>query len=182
MCSVCSHRVNLWEPSKLSQLKALRARIREIEGRPAVLTRRHRTGLSQVDEVLGGLPRPGIVALLGSRGTGALRLLLGLMAAHTVSQRGVWIDVPGRLYPPTAWAMGVEADRLLVVRPPEDRAGWAVERVARSGCFGMVAVSLPASMEGFGARWAQGSVGACTLCGGGAAASQSPGRSSPRDA
>jgi hypothetical protein len=150
--------------TKVADLDALRARIQEIEGRPAVLTRWCASGLSGLDAAVGGLPRPGVVSLVGPKGSGCTRLALGLVAAQTTRARVAWVDGPGELAPSTAAAFGVELPQLLWLRPPPDRMGWAVEQVARSGCFGLVVVSLPADPGSFGACWARATQhGCCTL-------------------
>jgi hypothetical protein len=146
----------------LKQLNALRQRIREIEGRPAVQTRSRASGLACVDDVLGGLPQPGVVYLSGSRGSGVTRLALGMTAAKTKRTRVAWVDIPKQLYPPTAHAFGIDLQRLLLIRPSPERAGWAVEQVTRSGCFECVVVGLPQALMHFGPRWSRATQLGCS--------------------
>src|SRR5688500_12305924 len=127
----------------VASLEALRARIREIEGTP-VIRRRVSIGVEALDRALGGLCVPGLVELHGSPGSGRTRL--GFAIAASFQRRGeavAWVDAQRRLYPPSMGAYGVRADELLVVRPPIDRASWAVEQLARSGAFGLVIVQDP---------------------------------------
>lgn len=129
-------------------LDALRARIRALEGAPAVERVRLPCGVSAVDGLLGGLPVPGIVELSGPEGAGRARVALAL-AARICRQGGrvAWVDPLRRLYPPAAEDLGVPLDRLLVVRPTEDGSApwaWATEQLLRSGCFRLVVVDHPA--------------------------------------
>jgi hypothetical protein len=76
------------------------------------------------------------VEIAGAEGCGAVRLALRLVAEETRQRRRVvWVDRARTLYPPTALEMGVDLDRLLIVRPPSvgleggRHAGtWAVEQ------------------------------------------------------
>src|SRR5689334_15357670 len=108
-------------------IDALRARIRALEGGASVRRRRAPSGVEALDVLLGGLPSPGIVELSGAEGTGWTRLALAAAAGATRTGRSVaWVDPQRRLYPPAAADHGVELDRLLIVRPPEDgSAPWA---------------------------------------------------------
>jgi hypothetical protein len=150
--------------SDTERLDELRARIQQIEGRPAVLARWQPSGFAALDAVAGGLPRPGVVALVGSKGSGRTRLALGLAAAESQRGRVAWVDGPHELVPSTAASLGVELARLLWVKPPADRMAWTVEQVARSGCFGLVVVSLPEDPGPAGAAWARAAqLGCCTV-------------------
>lgn len=128
-------------------LDALRARIRALEGGAAVRRRRVPCGVEAVDDLLGGLPVPGIVEVSGLEGTGRVRVALAI--AHGLTREGrsvAWVDPLARLHPPAVADHGVDLDRLLVVRPPEDGSApwaWATEQLLRSGCFGLVVVELP---------------------------------------
>src|SRR5690606_32371474 len=156
-------------------LDALRARIREIEGSARVERRRHSSGVELVDELVGGLPCPGLVEISGPPGTGRTRLALQLVAAATAGGRAVaWVDPERRLYPPAVEALGVPLHRLLLVRPPAVASPgeggpvvWAAEQILRSGCFPLVVVNLPDQREGFdrggGHTWARAAErGHCT--------------------
>lgn len=134
-------------------LIALRARIRQIEGRPATRRRVRPTGVSAVDDALGGLPQPGLVELFGPPGSGATRLALALVAARTRTERVGWVDPQHLLYPPTARALGVDLERLVLLRPPADLVAWSVEQLLRSGCFSLVVATSPPAAAGVGRRW-----------------------------
>ena len=128
-------------------LDMLRERIRAIEGSPRVQRTRVPAGVDAVDELVGGLPRPGLVELCGAPGSGGARLAAQIVAVHTRQRLSVaWVDSMQQLYPPALADFGVELTRLLVVRPPSDGTapeGWATEQLLRSGCFSLVVTDLP---------------------------------------
>lgn len=128
-------------------LEELRARIRAIEGGPTVRRRRTPSGVSALDDHVGGVPCPGIVELIGPDGSGRTRLALAMAARHTRQSRHVaWVDPARRLYPPAAADEGVNLGGLLIVRPIEDGSApwaWATEQLLRSGRFPLVVVELP---------------------------------------
>jgi len=145
-------------------LEELRARIRALEGGARVVRRRAPSGVDVVDELLGGLPCPGIVEIHGAPGAGRVRLAASLLASATVQRRAVaWVDATRQLYPPALARLGVELGRLLVVRPPADGSSpwlWATEQLLRSGCFELVVVEPPSGprrrpRRPVGARWAR---------------------------
>lgn len=147
-------------------IAALRDRIRALEGAPRVQHERVASGCDAVDRLLGGLVRPGLVELLGPPGGGAVRLALTLAAAETARRHRVaWVDRARSVYPPTALALGVDLDRLLIVQPPaagseggQHPGAWAVEQLLRSGCFPLVVItSDPHQKEPrfLGTRWRQ---------------------------
>jgi RecA/RadA recombinase len=129
------------------ELAELRAKIRALEGGASVRRLRPATGIGWFDELLGGLPRPGIVELSGPEGSGRARAALLLAARHTArGEPVVWVDPLRRLFPPGALGLGVDLDHLLVVRPVEDGSApwaWAAEQLLRSGCFPLVVLDLP---------------------------------------
>lgn len=147
-------------------LKALRARIQEIEGRPVGEARTLPSGNEALDAALrGGLPHPGLVEVSGKRGAGAMRL--ALQAAAACTQRGervAWVDSSNMFYPPTAAALGVTLSQLVLVTPTEQQASWSVEQLLRSGCLPLVVALEPPVPSGAGARWARAAGrGSCTL-------------------
>lgn len=132
-------------------LAALRARIREIEGhaaaRPGEAPARPSPGVE-------GWPCPGIVEVAGAPGSGRLRVVAeAARAAQRRGERVGWVEVAACLYPPALAALGVRLDALVVVRPPVDRASWAVEELARSGCFGLVVAEVEVDGAIAARRW-----------------------------
>jgi hypothetical protein len=135
-------------------LEALRARIREIEGNH-VQARRRQSGVSEVDQLLGGLPSPGLVEVSGAPGSGRTRFALAIAAQLT--QRGrpvVWLDFDRDLYPPSVVDHGVDPAWLVIVQPSVDRGVWAAEQVLRSGCFPLVVLGGDLLTRWAGQRWA----------------------------
>lgn len=103
------------------------------------------SGLSDLDEGLlpGGFARGQISVLSGLAGTGRMTVAAHVVAAET--QRGraaAWIDLERTLYPPALARLGVELERLLIVRPERpERAVKAAELVVDAGVFGVVVLS-----------------------------------------
>lgn len=153
-------------------LEQLKEKIRAIEGSPRVAHTRAPSGVACIDELVGGLVRPGLLELTGAPGSGAVKLALDLVAAENDQRRRVaWIDGEHSLYPPAAADRGVDLDRLLIVRPPAagNRGGqhpdlWAIEQVLRSGCFRLVVATTACKLPRFaGTRWRQAAEqGACS--------------------
>src|SRR5688572_15791102 len=103
------------------------------------------TGSPRLDALLqGGLPRGRVVEVAGPWSSGKTALLFGAMAELTRARRlCAYIDGRGELYPPSAAALGVELECLLVVRPPPKGSPRAAEIVARSGAFPLIVLDLP---------------------------------------
>ena len=145
-------------------LEHLRQRIRELEGHALHAHSAHGSGVPAVDEVLGGLPRPGMVEVVGKRGTGVTRLALVLAAAATRRERVAWFDPSQVLYPPTARHLGVQLQNFVLVRPPAERALWSLEQLLRSGCFGLVVAGTGTAVGTSGRLLARAArLGHCTL-------------------
>lgn len=139
----------------VASLHALREQIRALEGAPVAAPRRP-LGVAALDELLGGVPVPGVLEVYGPSGSGRTRLALGLVAAAQARhERVAWVDCTRTLYPPAAAAMGVDLGSLLVVHPPADRAAWATEQLLRSGGFPLVVASDPGELGPAGLRWAR---------------------------
>jgi protein ImuA len=100
----------------------------------------------------GGFPRGALSELVGGPASGKMAIALATLA-RGMGERGLAAFVDGRceLYPPAARALGVDLERLLVVRPcagpdvrDRARAGlWAAEAVLASGAFDAVAIEVP---------------------------------------
>ncbi len=144
-------------------LDALRARIRELEGQH-VLQRRPPSGVAVVDQLIGGLPLPGILEISGSLGSGRTRLAVSLIAALAGRFPAAWVDPLRRFFPPAAAQQGVDLQQLLLVRPEKDRESWAVEQLCRAGCFPVVVVMDPHPLGRAWQRWIHAAeAGGCTL-------------------
>jgi hypothetical protein len=141
----------------------LRERIRAIEGRPAVDASWQPSGVPGLDHAAGGVPRPGVVELLGPTGSGRTRLALALVRCCTAQgQPAAWLDVGQVFFPPAAAALGVDLDQLLLLRPPADQGSWAVEQVLRSGCFPLVVADGVPEPSGAAARWGRAAHTGCS--------------------
>lgn len=102
------------------------------------------TGFPLLDQLLGGgFPRARLCEVSGPWSSGKTALLLGTAAQITGRrQLCAYVDGRGELYPPAAAALGVDLDRLLVVRPPARDVARAGEIVARSTAFPLVILDL----------------------------------------
>ena len=151
-------------PRAVLSLDALRARIREIEG-VQIEVRRTPSGVAVLDDLIGGLPRPGMVEVHGAVGSGRTRLALAVAASRTRrGQRVAWVDFGATLYPPAVEQHGVNLRAFLVLRPPADRATWAAEQVMRSGCFSLVVLGDAKVARWSGQRWSRAAEqGGCTV-------------------
>jgi hypothetical protein len=105
------------------------------------------TGWDAVDALCGGGLAGGKVAeVIGPRSSGKMSFAFAAVARATAAGHLVaWIDAAHELHPPSAVALGVELDRLLVVRPPATAiaAARATEIVARSNAFALIVIDLP---------------------------------------
>ena len=108
--------------------------------------------LQREDEVTVGLPPrflvepealslgPGQVAgLSGLPGTGLTRVGLSLIVPYAVSGPIAYLDVRGWMNPTAAWELGVEADRLVVVRSGDVVTWGRVVATLLSGVRGVYA-------------------------------------------
>ncbi len=138
-------------------IEGLREEIRRIERKPPLRARFVSSGRPEVDALLpgGGFPRGAVTELAGGHASGKTALALSVLAA-AMGEEGLaaFVDGRGELYPPAAAAVGVDLDRLLVVRPlapgPQGGKGesarhalWAAEALLSSGAFEAVAMDVP---------------------------------------
>jgi len=135
-------------PLSLDELRKHLGPLRPVnDGPPAAATLP--TGTPSLDAMLGGgWPRGRIVEIAGAWSSGKTSLLFRSLAEVTRRRQLVaWIDARGELYPPSAATLGVDLERLLVVRPPPAPRGSALARageiVARSAAFPLVVLDLP---------------------------------------
>ena len=78
------------------------------------------TGLPELDAAtgFGGLPCGKLTELTGGSSSGKLTLALrALTTAMNIGGVAAYVDLPGQFYPPAAAAMGIDLQRLAVVRP-----------------------------------------------------------------
>ncbi len=101
------------------------------------------SGSSALDSLLmGGFPQGSLTVVAGEMGTGRMTLAAQALRRETDQARPVaWVDGDGALYPPALAGVGVDLQRLLLVRKAEARAVYALEQILESGAFGMVVAS-----------------------------------------
>ena len=132
-------------------IRQLRERIRRMEAEFGRSESRRwvGTGLAGLDERLagGGLPTAGITELL-SAGNGADGLALAVwlagraLAEGVSAGGGVIVDTDDSFYPPGAAQLGLDLERLVVVRPRcEADVLWAAEQSLRSPAIAAVVIT-----------------------------------------
>jgi hypothetical protein len=134
-------------------IEGLREQIRRIERRPPGRAGHAPSGREEVDALLpgGGFPRGALSELTGGPASGKTALALSALAAAMGEEGlGAYVDGRGELYPPAAAALGLDLERLLVVRPggvDGDPWGalWAAEALLGSGAFEAVVLDVPAA-------------------------------------
>ncbi len=138
-------------------IESLREEIERIERRPIARGGFVASGRPEVDALLpgGGFARGRLTELAGGPASGKTGLALSALAS-AMGERGLgaFIDARGELYPPAASALGVDLERLLVVRPfgppgTQQRmstALWAAEAILGSGAFEALVLDVPASL------------------------------------
>jgi len=130
---------------KAGTVELLRERIRKLQAAPRQHLSVLRTGIPAFDALLGGgLPLGHGVELWGEAASGRTSLALRAIAsAHREGRLCAYVDGPGELYPPCAAALGVELERLLVVRPKAPgQLIWAATQLLRSAAFACVVLDL----------------------------------------
>jgi hypothetical protein len=134
------------EAVALGKLEALRKQIRTLQASPRTYLATLRTGIPAIDGLMpaGGFPLGKVVELSGEAAAGRITLALQAIAAATREKHlAAYVDGPGELYPPFAAGVGVDLDRLLMVRPKAPRRlVWTALQLARSGAFTCVALDL----------------------------------------
>ena len=133
--------------SILDELRAHIASIAPMRTRSAATP----TGWAELDQHIGGWPRPGIVSVHGAVGTGRLGVILPMLRAHTHKQQTVAIvDPMGWIHPPGL--PGVDFNHLMLIRCGSVQAGWAAHQVASSGAVPVVVLLDPPSLARDGVR------------------------------
>ena len=101
-------------------------------------------GFKKIDALTGGLPRGGLVEILGSASSGRTSLLNSIFARATEREEFcALIDVHDAFDPYSAKVTGVDLERLLWVRCPNfEQALKAADLILQSGGFGVVALDM----------------------------------------
>jgi hypothetical protein len=102
------------------------------------------TGVPEIDDRIGGLPRGALTEICGPACSGRTSVLLSALAARTSnSEVCALVDARDSFDPAVASASGVQLDRLLWVRCQNvGQSLRATDLLIQSGGFGMVAVDL----------------------------------------
>lgn len=128
------------------RLESLRKQIRKLQAAPRTYLAVLKTGVAAFDSWMpgGGLPMGQVVELSGEAASGRTSIALRGIAAATREKRlAAYVDGPGELYPPVAAGMGVDLERLLIVRPKAPRQlVWTAVQLARSGAFACIVLDL----------------------------------------
>jgi hypothetical protein len=101
-------------------------------------------GISEIDQMAGGLPRGGLTEICGPPCSGRTSLLLAALAARTAQGEScALVDGRDGFDPWSAEAAGVRLERLLWVRCRDiEQSLRATDLLLRGGGFGMIAVDL----------------------------------------
>ncbi|MFT3707345.1 MAG: hypothetical protein QM817_06725 [Archangium sp.] len=127
----------------LAVVEQLREKIRKLEAQPREWVMALRTGFDELDAF--GAFRLGTgVELCGEDASGRTTVALSVVAAAGREKRlSAWVDGPQELYPPAAVTMGVDLQRLLIVRPKSPgQLVWAAMQLLRSGAFTCVVLDV----------------------------------------
>ena len=113
------------------------------------------TGISEIDALIGGLPRGALTEIFGPASSGRTSLLLSSLASATCRQEiCALVDAGDAFHPESATAAGLDLDRLLWVRCASGHGGGrsgekcleqtlkTTDLLLQSGGFGMVVVDL----------------------------------------
>lgn len=107
-------------------------------------TRKLAFGIASLDALSGGGVAAGEpFALVATASTGTLTLAASLVrSAQNAGGEVAWLDASAAFDPLSAFAAGVELDRLLIVRAEEDELAFAATVVARSSAFALIVTDL----------------------------------------
>lgn len=140
------------EPGRrLALARDLLASYEERKGLRGAAHGRYATGLPMLDRALGGGLVRGTVCPITSPAEGLGALTLGMRiagGAQNINSCIFLVDTPGDFYAPAAMGLGIDLDRLVIVRPARAAdAVWAMEQILRCGAAGMVVGRLSALDE-----------------------------------
>ncbi|MGF1510160.1 MAG: hypothetical protein ACFB9M_11735 [Myxococcota bacterium] len=100
------------------------------------------SGWESWDDIVGGVPKGGITLVTGKPGSGRITWVSRFLAARTALGHPVaWVDGSGQVYPPALAQLGVQLQRLLMVRHVGERSVFALEQLVESGLFAGVVSS-----------------------------------------
>jgi hypothetical protein len=103
------------------------------------------TGITEIDDLTGGLPRGGISEIFGPASSGRTSLMYSLLAyATTHEETCAIVDTTDTFAPTTAVAAGIDFDRLLWIRCAGnlEHAFKATDLLLHAGGFGLVILDL----------------------------------------
>jgi hypothetical protein len=102
------------------------------------------SGLEEIDALAGGLPRGGLIEMVGPASSGRTGLALAILAALTAREEVcAWVDAQDTFDPRSAQAAGAELERLLWVRCHNiEQTLRAADLLIHGGGFGMVVLDL----------------------------------------
>lgn len=131
------------EQRRASVVEHLKEQIRRVQAAPRRYLVTLATGAPELD-ALGVFRLGGAVELSGEEASGRTTVALSLVASACREKRlAAWVDGPQELYPPAAVPMGVDLQRLLIVRPPAPgQLVWAAVQLLRSGAFTCVVLDV----------------------------------------
>ncbi len=104
-----------------------------------------RSGISELDSAIGGLPRGALTEIVGVTSSGRTSLLLSILAEATARQETcALVDAEDAFDPRSAAAAGVHLDRLIWVRSAHnaEHALKAADLLIQGGGFGLVILDL----------------------------------------
>ncbi|MGA3242650.1 MAG: hypothetical protein ABSG03_40935 [Bryobacteraceae bacterium] len=103
------------------------------------------TGIAEVDDAIGGLPRGSLTEIFGPASSGRTSLLISILATATARQEScALVDAADAFDPASAEAAGVLLERVLWIRCGHnaEHALKAVDLLIQGGGFGLVAMDL----------------------------------------
>src|SRR5579872_2850548 len=104
-----------------------------------------RSGISELDSAIGGLPRGALTEFVGEASSGRTSLLLSILAEATMrSETCALVDAEDAFDPHSAAAAGVHLERLIWVRSAHnaEHALKAADLLVQGGGFGLVVLDL----------------------------------------